>query len=79
MKLEFKKDKWKIKFEQSNLETFTYNMKPPHCRTQKCQKLNQLLSSWVAPSLAALHEYHQDQMVAYWRSISSKDVIFLYS
>ncbi len=33
MELEFRKDKWKIKFEQSNLEEPTYNMKPPHCHT----------------------------------------------
>jgi hypothetical protein len=79
MELEFKKDKWKIKFEQSNLEQPAYNMKPPHCRTQKCQKLNQLFSSWMAPSLAALYKYHQDRMVAYRRSASSKDVTFLYS
>jgi len=29
MKLELKKDKWKIKFEQSNWEGLTSNMKPP--------------------------------------------------
>jgi hypothetical protein len=40
MKLEFKKDKWKKKIEQSNLEEFTFNMKVPHCHTQKCQKLS---------------------------------------
>jgi hypothetical protein len=45
MKLEFKKDKWKIKFEQNNLEELTSNMKPSHCRTQKCRKLTQLLNS----------------------------------
>jgi hypothetical protein len=33
MNLEFKKDRWKIKFEQSNMEEFTYNMKLPHCHT----------------------------------------------
>jgi len=33
MKLEFKKDIWKIKFEHNNLKEFTSNMKPPHCRT----------------------------------------------
>jgi hypothetical protein len=36
MKLEFRKDRWKTKFDQSNLEELTYNMKPPHCHTQKC-------------------------------------------
>ncbi len=38
MKLEFKEERWKIKFEQNNLEELTSNMKPPHYRTQKCQK-----------------------------------------
>jgi hypothetical protein len=43
-KLEFSKDRWKIKFEHSNLEELTANMKLPHCCTRKCQKLNQLWS-----------------------------------
>jgi hypothetical protein len=77
MKLEFKKDKRKIKIEHNNLVELTSNMKPPHCRTWKCQKLSQLLSSWMAPLLATLNEYHQDQMIAYWNSASSKDVAFL--
>jgi hypothetical protein len=54
-------------------------MKPPHCLTQKCQKPNQLLSSWIALSAIAPEEYHQDQIAAYRTSISSKDVAFLYS
>jgi hypothetical protein len=33
MKLEFKKDRWKIKFKQNNMEKLTSNMKPPHCHT----------------------------------------------
>ncbi len=33
MKLEFKKDRWKIKVEYSILEELTSNMKPPHCHT----------------------------------------------
>jgi hypothetical protein len=33
MKLEFRKDIWKIKFEHNNLEKLTFNMKPPHCCT----------------------------------------------
>jgi hypothetical protein len=45
VKLKFKKDRLKILVEQSILEKLTYNMKPPHCRTRKCQELNQLLSS----------------------------------
>ncbi len=45
MKLEFMKDRWKIKFEQNNMEELTSNMKPPHCRTQNYQKPSQLLNS----------------------------------
>jgi hypothetical protein len=33
MKLEFRKDRWKIEIEQNNLEEFAYNMKIPHCHT----------------------------------------------
>jgi hypothetical protein len=33
MKLKFKKDIWKIKFEHNILVELTFNMKPPHCRT----------------------------------------------
>jgi hypothetical protein len=77
MKLKFKKDKWKIKFEHSGLVELTSNMKPPHCHTQKGQKLSQLLSSWMVLSLVALDKYHQDWMVAYWNSTSSKDLAFL--
>jgi hypothetical protein len=40
---------------------------------------SQLLSSWMVTSLIVLDEYHQDQMVAYQRLASSKDVVFLYS
>ncbi len=76
VKLKFKKDRLKILVEQSILEKLTYNMKPPHCRTRKCQELNQLLSSWMVTLLAIPNKYHQYQMVAYQRSISSKDMAF---
>ncbi len=33
----------------------------------------------MAPSLTACNEYHQDQMVAYQKLASSKDMVFLYS
>jgi hypothetical protein len=59
MKLKFIRTNGK-KFKQSNLEELTSNMKPPHCHTWKCQKLNQLLNLWMAPSIAAQDEYHQD-------------------
>ncbi len=78
MKLKFKEDKWKIKFEHNILVELTFNVKPPHYHTWKCQNPHQLSSFWLAPSLAILNEYHQDQMVAYQRSTSSKDVVFLY-
>jgi hypothetical protein len=78
MKLKVKKDKWKIKFKQNNLKELTSNVKSP-CHTQKCQKSSQLLNSWMAPSFATLNKYHQDQMITYWRSASSKDLVFLYS
>jgi hypothetical protein len=58
MKLKFRKDRWKIKFEQNNLEEFTYNMKPPHCRTQKCQKLNPIVE--LVNGTLASSKYHQD-------------------
>jgi phosphatidylserine decarboxylase len=76
MKLEVKKDRWKIKVEYSTLEKLTSNMKPPHCRTQKCQKPSQLLNLWMATSLVAPNEYHQDRMVAYWKLTSPKDIVF---
>jgi hypothetical protein len=60
MKLEFMKDRWKVKFEQNNMEELTSNMKPPQCRTQNYQKPSQLLNSWMAPSFVVLNEYHQD-------------------
>jgi hypothetical protein len=37
-------------------EIITWTLKPPHCLTQKCQKLNQLLSSWTPASKATLNE-----------------------
>jgi hypothetical protein len=33
IKLESKKDGWKIKFEHNSLVELTSNMKPPHCYT----------------------------------------------
>jgi hypothetical protein len=39
-------------------------MKPPHCLTQKCQKLSQLLSLWTPPLEVALDENHQQQIRA---------------
>ncbi len=48
MKLESKKDKWKIRFEHNSLVKLTSNMKPPHCCTPKGQK----------PLLIALDKYH---------------------
>jgi len=48
MKLEFREWRWKINFEQSNLEELTSNMKPPHCCTRKCQKPSQLLNLWTS-------------------------------
>jgi len=76
MKFKFRKDRWKIKIEYSTLEELTSNMKPPHCCTWKCQKPSQLLSSWMVPLLTVPNKYHQDRMVAYWRSTSSKDLAF---
>jgi hypothetical protein len=34
-------------------------MKPPHCLTQKCQKLNQLPSSWTLALETTPDESHQ--------------------
>jgi hypothetical protein len=61
MKLELKKDRWKIKVQYNTLEELTSNMKSPHCHIQKCQKLSHLLSSWMVPLLVVPNEYHQDQ------------------
>ncbi len=36
------------------------------------------MSSWITLSGVALEEYHQDQIIAYQTSTSSKDVAFLY-
>jgi hypothetical protein len=40
-------------------EIFTWTVKPPHCLTQKCQKLSQLPSSWTLASKITLDESHQ--------------------
>jgi hypothetical protein len=50
---------------------------PPIVSHGSAKKPNQLLSSWIALLGATLEEYHQDRIVAYQTSASSKDV-FLY-
>jgi hypothetical protein len=35
MKLKLRKDRWKIKVEHNTMEELTFNIKPPHCHTQK--------------------------------------------
>jgi hypothetical protein len=40
-------------------EVLTWTMKPPHCLTRKCQKLNQLLSTWTLASEPAPDDSHQ--------------------
>jgi hypothetical protein len=53
-------------------------MNPPHCLTQKCQKLNQLPSSWTPTSKATLDKSHQQQIRAYILSTSPRDFAPLY-
>jgi hypothetical protein len=45
-------------------EVLTWTMNPPHCLTQKCQKLSQLSSSWTLASKPAPNESHQQQIRA---------------
>jgi len=61
------------------VENDTCIINPPHCLTQKCQKLNQFSNSWSLASSVAFEEYHQHRIAMYWAFASSKEMTFLYS
>jgi hemerythrin len=57
-------------------EIFAWTMKPHNCSTQKCQKLNQFVSSWTLTSKVAPNESHQQELE---RLLASpRDVVPLY-